>query len=402
MTSSYDYKIWKKVLAKDLNLKNIINQLSISNLRSRGGANFISGLTVINRDDNQQKYIICNADEGEPGTFKDRDIMLYQTQQLLEGIAIAGFIIGATVGYIYVRGEFLEPFAKIEQALKDAYTKGFLGKDLLNSNFDFDLYVVHGAGSYICGEASAMLESIEGKKGFPRVKPPWPATYGLYGSPTAVVNVETLASIPSILEHGGEWYLKLSKSATGGTKTFSVSGHVNKPGNYSVPLGTKFTDLLAMAGGMKNGKKLKAVLPGGLSSQVLPAGLIMHLDLDYDLLTTAGSTLGSGGVIIMDETTCMVSMLTRIAKFYMDESCGQCSPCREGTGWMYRIINRIFHGKGTPKDLDILDNVANNISGKSICGLGDMAAASVKSFIKHFRNEIANKIKFGSKIYDQD
>ncbi len=402
MTSSYDYKIWKKVLAKDLNLKNIINQLSISNLRSRGGANFISGLTVINRDDNQQKYIICNADEGEPGTFKDRDIMLYQTQQLLEGIAIAGFIIGATVGYIYVRGEFLEPFAKIEQALKDAYNKGFLGKDLLNSNFDFDLYVVHGAGSYICGEASAMLESIEGKKGFPRVKPPWPATYGLYGFPTAVVNVETLASIPSILEHGGEWYLKLSKSATGGTKTFSVSGHVNKPGNYSVPLGTKFTDLLAMAGGMKNGKKLKAVLPGGLSSQVLPAGLIMHLDLDYDLLTTAGSTLGSGGVIIMDETTCMVSMLTRIAKFYMDESCGQCSPCREGTGWMYRIINRIFHGKGTPKDLDILDNVANNISGKSICGLGDMAAASVKSFIKHFRNEIANKIKFGSKIYDQD
>lgn len=401
-SKAYEYKIWKKVLSQEISLAKIINELTESKLLTRGGTNFISSLTVIDRNSETQKYIVCNADESEPGTFKDRDIMLYKTHQLLEGIAIAGFIMGASVGYIYIRGEFSEPFAKIEQALKDSYSKGLFGKNLFNSNFSFDLYTFHGAGSYICGEFTALLESIEGKKGFPRVKPPWPATHGLYGCPTAVVNVETLANIPIIVEKGGAWYKKLSKTATGGgCKIFSISGHVVNPGNYEVPFGTTFIDLLTIAGGVKNGKKLKAVLPGGLSSPVLPADLIMPLSLDYETLTAAGSTLGSSGIIVMDETTCMVEILVRIAKFYMDESCGQCSPCREGTGWMYKIVNRIFLGKGTLKDLETLDNIASNISGKNICAFGDMAAFSVKSFIKHFRDEFSSKIKCGSKTYDQ-
>lgn len=391
-----NYKIWKNILAKNLGLTEIINQLTISKLRTRGGFNFITGLTAIDRNSSLQKYIICNAEEGEPGTFKDRDIMTYQTELLLEGIAIAGFIIGATIGYIYIRWEFNEQFTKIEQALKHAYAQGLFGKNLFNSNISFDLHVLHGAGGYICGEASAMLESIEGKKSFPRIKPPLPTTFGLYGLPTAVVNVETLATIPGILVKGGDCYLQLSKTNTGGCKIFSVSGHVQKPGNYEVALGTSFVELLTMAGGIKNGKKLKAVLPGGLSSPVLPADIIMRLELDYNILTTAGSTLGSGGIIIMDDTTCMVEILTRITKFYMDESCGQCSPCREGTGWMYRIVNRILIGNGHLKDLEMLDNVANNISGKNICALGDMAAMSVKSFIQYFRNEFSSKINMVS------
>lgn len=390
------YKIWKKILSKELSLDQIINELTASKLLTRGGADFIASLTVIASHNATQKYIICNADESEPGTFKDRDIILNHAHTLLEGIAIAGFIIGASVGYIYLRGEFIEPFAKIEQALKDTYANKLFGKNLFNSNINFDLHTFHGAGSYICGEFTAMLESLEGKKGFPRIKPPWPATYGLYGCPTAVVNVETLFNIPSILEKSGEWFRQLSISVSGGgKKMFSVSGHVVNPGNYEVSFGTIFIDLLTMAGGVKNGKKLKAVLPGGVSSPVLPADLIMPLALDYKTLADAGSSLGSSGIIVMDETTCMVEVLVRITKFYMDESCGQCSPCREGTGWMYRIVNRIFLGQGTTKDLENLDNIASNISGKNLCSLGDMAALSVKSFIKYFRHE------FSSKIYDQ-
>lgn len=394
------YKIWKRILNKKLNLSSIINDLTISNLQTRGGFNFISSLTAIDRNSSEQKYIVCNAEEGEPGTFKERDIMLHETEALIEGIAIAGYIIGATVGYIYIRGEFKEQFVKIEQALNYAYINKLLGKNLLDSNINFDLYALHGAGGYICGEFTAMLESIEGKKSFPRIKPPLPSTAGLYGCPTAVINTETLASIPIILEHGGDWYLKLGKVSTGGCKIFSVSGHITNPGNYEVPMGTNFIDLLTMAGGVKNGKQLKAVLPGGLSSPVLPANIIMKLSLDYASLAAAGSTLGSGGIIIMDETTCMVEILTRITKFYMDESCGQCSPCREGTGWMYRVVNRILANNGSLQDLEILDNIANNISGKNICALGDMAALSVTSFIKYFRDEFINKIIAGSKVYD--
>jgi NADH-quinone oxidoreductase subunit F len=386
------YQIWQSILDNKLNLQQIVETLNKSNLQTRGGFNLLSTLTSIDRSILGQKYIVCNAEEGEPGTFKDRDIMLYHAKELIEGLAISSFIIGATVGYIYIKWEFKEQLDKLTQEIKEAYAKNILGKNIRNSNVSFDLYVLHGAGGYISGEFTAILESIEGKKSFPRIKPPLPSTFGLYGCPTAVVNVETLASIPAILRYGHQWYLNLGKSSTGGCKVFSVSGHVTKPGNYVVPIGTRFADLLKMAGGIKNNKSLKAVLPGGISSPILPKDIIMNLELDYANLTASGSTLGSGAIIVMDETTCMVEMLDRITKFYMEESCGQCSPCREGTGWMHRIVNRIFFNKGTIKDLETLDNVTNHVFAKNICALGDMAAASVKSFIKYFKQEFTNKI----------
>lgn len=402
MNNHYAYKIWKKILSKKLSLENIMHELTISKLVTRGGANFIDGLTAIDRNVNQPKYIVCNAEEGEPGTFKDRDLLLNNPEQLLEGMAIAGFIIGAQFGYIYIKHEFVEAFNLIQQAIKNAYNDGIFGQNLLNSDLNFDINPLYGAGGYIAGEASAMLESIEGKKAFPRIKPPWPQTVGLYGSPTIVVNVETLVNITKIIEQGGDWYFKLSKTKlAGGNKIFSISGHVTNPGNYEVPLGMRFIELLKMAGGVKSGKKLKAVLPGGLSSPVLPAEIINNLNLDYESLTKAGSTLGSGGIIIMDETTCMVEVLSRISRFFMMESCGQCVPCREGTSWLYKIVDRILKGHGLLRDLKVLDNVAEGIYGKNLCPLGDSAALSVKSFIKYFREEFINKLKIGSKIYDQ-
>ncbi|WP_223670168.1 NADH-quinone oxidoreductase subunit NuoF [Kangiella shandongensis] len=393
--SAGGYAMWRKILAEKTPPDDIIEQLKLSALRGRGGAGFPTGLkwSFMPKHDPGQKYVVCNSDEGEPGTFKDRDILRYNPHQLIEGMAIGGYVMGATVGYNYMRGEFYEPIERFEQALQEAYEAGLLGKDILQSGVDFDLHSHIGAGAYICGEETALLESLEGKKGQPRFKPPFPANYGLFGRPTNVNNTESYASVPLILEKGGQWFLDLGKENNGGTKIFSVSGHVNKPGNYEIGLGTPFKDLLEMAGGMKDGKKLKAVIPGGSSAPVLPADVMMDLTMDYDALGKAGSMLGSGAVIIMDEDTDMVEVLGRIAHFYYEESCGQCTPCREGTGWMSRMIMRISRGEGQLEDLDKLDEIAGNIMGRTICALGDAAAMPVQSFIKHFKDEFVAKIK---------
>lgn len=391
------YAVWKKILKEKMSAETIIEEMKTSSLRGRGGAGFPTGLKwSFMPKGSMQKYIVCNSDEGEPGTCKDRDILRYNPHALIEGMAIAGYAIGATIGYNYIRGEFWEPYECFEAALKEAYEAGLIGKDIQGANVDFDLYSHLGAGAYICGEETALLESIEGKKGQPRYKPPFPANYGLYGKPTTINNTETLASVPYILQNGGKWFLNLGKPNNGGEKLFSVSGHVNKPGNFEVPMGLPFADLLEMAGGVRNGNRLKAVIPGGSSSPVIPGLQMMDLTMDYDSISGAGSMLGSGAVIVMDETTCMVKVLARLSHFYFEESCGQCTPCREGTGWMARIIHRIEHGKGATKDLDLLDDMAGKIAGRTICALGDAAAMPVQSFIKHFRDEFEHHIKHGT------
>jgi len=389
------YEVWKKILKEQTPPEAILAELKTSALRGRGGAGFPTGLkwSFISRNTPGQKYILCNSDEGEPGTCKDREIMTYNPHQLIEGMAIASYVMGTTVGYNYIRGEYDEPFARCEAALKEARAAGLLGKNILGSGIDFELYNHRGAGAYICGEETALMESLEGKKGLPRFKPPFPANYGLYGRPTTINNTETLASVPVILAKGGQWFLDLGKPNNGGCKIFSVTGHVNKPGNYEVPLGTPFKDLLELAGGMKDGRKLKGVIPGGSSMPVLPANIMMDVTMDYDALVKAGSMLGSGAVIVMDETTCMVKVLARIAHFYKEESCGQCTPCREGTGWMSRVLHRIEHGEGRIEDLGLLDSIAGKIMGRTICALGDAAAMPVQSFIKHFRDEFVYHIE---------
>ncbi len=389
------YQVWKRILEEKTPPERIIEELKTSVLRGRGGAGFPTGLkwSFMPRNAPGQKYIVCNSDEGEPGTCKDRDILRFNPHQLIEGMAIAGYTIGATVGYNYIRGEFWEPYERFEAALEEAYGAGLLGRNILDSGVDFDLYTHLGAGAYICGEETALLESIEGKKGQPRFKPPFPANYGLFGRPTTINNTETLASVPVILEKGGQWFLDLGKPNNGGVKLFCVSGHVNRPGNFEVPLGTPFAKLLEMAGGVRNGHRLKAVIPGGSSTPVVPGEVMMELDMDYDSLSKAGSMLGAGSVIVMDETTCMVKALARISHFYYEESCGQCTPCREGTGWLARMVHRIEHGQGTPEDLDKLVAVANRIEGRTICGLGDASAWPVQSFVRHFREEFEYHIE---------
>ncbi|MBD3670947.1 MAG: NADH-quinone oxidoreductase subunit NuoF [Gammaproteobacteria bacterium] len=383
------YEVWKKILTEKTPPEEIIEQLKLSALRGRGGAGFPTGLkwSFMPRNAPGQKYVVCNSDEGEPGTFKDRDILRFNPHQLIEGMAIAAYTLGATAGYNYIRGEFWEPYERFESALEEAYQAGLLGKNLMDSGIDVDLYTHLGAGAYICGEETALLESLEGKKGQPRFKPPFPASYGLYGRPTTINNTESFASVPMILKNGGQWFLDIGKPNNGGPKLFSVSGHVNKPGNYEVPMGTPFAELLEMAGGMRNGHKLKAVIPGGSSTPVLPGDVMMDLTMDYDSIAKAGSMLGAGSVIIMDETTCMVKSLARISHFYYEESCGQCTPCREGTGWLSRVVNRIENGQGRQEDLDLLDDVAARVMGKTICALGDAAAMPVRGFLQHFRDE---------------
>jgi len=392
------YQVWNRILSEKTPAETIIEELKTSALRGRGGAGFPTGLkwSFMPRNAPGQKYIICNSDEGEPGTCKDRDILRYNPHALIEGMAIAGYVIGATVGYNYIRGEFWEPYERFESALKEVYQVGLLGKDIQGSGVEFNLYSHLGAGAYICGEETALLESLEGKKGQPRYKPPFPANYGLYGKPTTINNTETLASVPMILKKGGQWFLELGKPNNGGEKLVCVSGHVNKPGNFEVPMGISFADLLEMAGGVRNGNRLKAVIPGGSSSPVIPGLQMMDLTMDYDSIAQAGSMLGSGAVIVMDETTCMVRALARISHFYYEESCGQCTPCREGTGWMARVIHRIEHGEGRMEDLGLLDDMASRIEGRTICALGDAAAMPVRSFIKNFKNEFEYHIKNGS------
>jgi NADH-quinone oxidoreductase subunit F len=373
----------------------IIAELKTSALRGRGGAGFPTGLkwSFMPRAFQGDKYIVCNSDEGEPGTFKDRDILRYNPHQLIEGMAIAGYVLGAKVGYNYIHGEIWDCYEIFEMALKEAREAGYLGDKLFGTDISFQLHAHHGYGAYICGEETALLESIEGKKGQPRFKPPFPASFGLYGKPTTINNTETLASVPWIVQHGGQAFLELGKPNNGGPKLFSVSGHVNKPGNYEVPLGMPFSELLEMAGGVRNGHKLKAVIPGGSSAPVLPADVMMDCTMDFDSIAKAGSMLGSGAVIVMDETVCMVRALERLSYFYFEESCGQCTPCREGTGWMYRIIHRIEHGEGRPEDLELLNSVAGKIGGHTICALGDAAAMPVQSFLKHFGDEFAYHVE---------
>jgi len=391
------YDVLEKILKEKTRPENIIEELKDSALRGRGGAGFPTGLkwSFMPRRLPGAKYIVCNSDEGEPGTCKDRDILRYNPHQLIEGMIIAAYTIGAQTGYNYIRGEFTEPLERFDNALQEARDAGYLGKDILGTGFNFELYSHPGAGAYICGEETALLESIEGKKGQPRYKPPFPAGYGLYGRPTTINNTETLASVPVILQKGGEWFHELGTPNNGGSKIFSVSGHVNKPGNYEVPLGTPFADLLELAGGLRNGNKLKAVIPGGSSTPVIPGAAMMDVMMSYDGISKAGSMLGAGSVIVMDDTTCMVKALERIAEFYYEESCGQCTPCREGTGWLYRVVKRIEHGEGRQEDLDRLVDVARNINGNTICALGDAAAAPVMSFIKHFREEFQYHIDHG-------
>ena len=389
------YEVWKKILAEKTPADEIINQLKTSALRGRGGAGFPTGLkwSFMPKGSDGQRYILCNSDEGEPGTCKDRDILRYNPHQLIEGMAIAGYVIGATKGYNYIRGEFWEPYERFQGAIEEARSAGLIGDNILDSGIAFDVDAHLGAGAYVCGEETALIESIEGKKGQPRFKPPFPASYGLYGRPTTINNTETLASVPLILKNGGQWFLELGKPNNGGEKIFSVSGHVNRPGNYEVPMGTPFSDLLEMAGGVLNGNKLKAVIPGGSSTPVLPAEAAMAMTMDYDSIVEAGSMLGAGSVIVIDETACMVKTLARLAHFYYEESCGQCTPCREGTGWLARIVHRIEHGEGRPEDIDQLDRVADQIMGNTICALGDAAAMPVQSFVKHFRDEFLYHIE---------
>ena len=393
------YVQWEKILRERPDPLALIDELKLSNLRGRGGAGFPTGLkwSFMPRQAPGQSYIVCNSDEGEPGTCKDRDILRYNPHQLIEGMAIAGYCIGATVGYNYIRGEFYEPIERFEGALKEAYAAGLIGRDIQGSGVDFDLYTHCGAGAYICGEETALLESIEGKKGQPRYKPPFPAQVGLYGRPTTINNTESLASVPVILEKGGQWFLSQGRPNNGGPKLFSITGHVNAPCNVEVPLGTPFRELLEMAGGVKDGKGLKAVIPGGSSVPVVPGEVMMATDMDYDSIAKAGSMLGSGAVIVIAEGTSMVKVLHNLSHFYMNESCGQCTPCREGTGWLARVLGRILAGEGRPQDLDLLDSVAGRIGGRTICALGDAAAMPVQSFLKHYRHEFEELITKGAK-----
>ena len=394
------YQALEKVLRERLDPAAIIDVIKTANLRGRGGAGFPPGIkwSFMPRSAPGQKYVVCNSDEGEPGTCKDRDILRYNPHALIEGMVIGGYTMGASVGYNYIRGEFWEPYQRMEDAVREACDAGLLGKNLFNSGFDFDLYNHLGAGAYICGEETALLESLEGKKGEPRFKPPFPAAFGLYGKPTTINNTESFASVPSILRANGawmkgEWFRDLGVENSGGVKIFSVTGHVEKPGNYEIKMGTPFAKLLEMAGGVWQGRTLKAVIPGGSSVPVLPAKAIMAANMDYDSLQQCGSAVGAGSVIVMDERTDMVAVLERLARFYFEESCGQCTPCREGTGWLYRILRRINTGRGTRPDLDTLLEVANRIEGRTICALGDAAAWPVQSFLKHFKHEFEAKIK---------
>lgn len=390
------YQALHKVLEEKIKPEELIDQVKRAALRGRGGAGFATGVkwSFMPRNAPGPKYLVCNSDESEPGTCKDRDILRYNPHALIEGMVIAGYAMGAGVGYNYLRGEFMrEPFQRMEQAVAEAHGAGYLGEDILGSGFGFQLHNLYGAGAYICGEESGLLESLEGKKGMPRFKPPFPAQFGLYGRPTTVNNTETFASVPSIIRNGPEWFLALGKPNNGGVKCFSVSGHVVKPGNFEVPLGTPFRELLALAGGVREGRELKAVIPGGSSMPMVPGERMLELDMDYDSLMKAGSGLGSGGVVVMDETTDMIKVILRIARFYYAESCGQCTPCREGCGWMYRVIKRIYEGKGRAEDLELLESAAGQIAGHTICAFGEAAAWPVQSVLKHWRHEFVHYIE---------
>ncbi len=398
------YQSWRKILAGKMTPDEVIDEVKASGLRGRGGAGFPTGLkwSFMPRSAPVQKYLVCNSDESEPGTCHDREILRYNPHALVEGMAIAAYSMGATVAYNYIRGEFIdEPIPRFENAVKEAYAAGLLGKNIQGSGIDFDLETFIGAGAYICGEETALLDSLEGKQGKPRFKPPFPANFGLYGKPTTINNTQSLASVPTILRNGAAWFAGLGPEGSGGTALFSVSGHVEKPGNYELPMGIPFKDLLEISGGMLGGRKLKAIIPGGSSCKVITAATAMESTMDYNSLQGAGSSFGTGAVIVMDETTCMVKVLRRISRFYMAESCGQCTPCREGTGWLYRMLSRIVAGEGKDEDLGKLMDVANKIEGHTICALGDAAAWPVQSFLTQFHHEFEYMVRnHGRSIVD--
>lgn len=396
------YQQWRKILNEKIPREKVIDEVKKSSLRGRGGAGFPTGIkwTFIPPGMTGQRYLLCNSDEGEPGTCKDRDILRFNPHQLVEGMLIACYALGATVGYNYIRGEFWEPFERCEAAMNEARAVGLIGKNILGSGIDVELHNHLGAGAYICGDETALMESLEGKKGFPRFKPPFPANFGLYGRPTTINNAETLASIPVIMEKGADWFLNLGKPNNGGVKIFSVTGHVNKPGNYELPLGIPFTELLEIAGGVRNGRKLKAVIPGGTSMKVLPADIMMGLNMDYDTVMKAGSLLGTAAVIVMDDSTCMVKALLNSANFYMHESCGQCTPCREGSGWVKRMVQSIEEGRAQPGDLEKLFDVAKGIEGRTICALGESVSWPVQGFLKHFYDEFDYHVKHKKCLVD--
>ncbi|HWM30004.1 MAG TPA: NADH-quinone oxidoreductase subunit NuoF [Woeseiaceae bacterium] len=399
------YKAWRKILAGEMTREAVIEEVKASGLRGRGGAGFPTGLkwSFMPRTAPGQKYLVCNSDESEPGTCHDREILRYNPHSLIEGMAIASYAMGATVAYNYIRGEFIdEPVPRFEAALQEAYDAGMLGKNIQGSGIDFDLYMFVGAGAYICGEETALIESLEGKVGMPRFKPPFPANFGLYGRPTTINNTQSLASVPTIIRKGAAWFAALGPEGSGGTAQFSVSGHVEKPGNFELPMGIPFKDLLELCGGVRGGRKLKAVIPGGSSVPVLPADKIMNCTMDYNSLKAAGSSFGTGAVVVMDETTCMVRVLRRISRFYMAESCGQCTPCREGTGWLYRMLDRIVQGRGQEEDLAKLVQVADKIEGHTICALGDAAAWPVQSFLRHFHHEFEFMVRHNGRSVVDD
>ncbi len=387
------YVTAKKVLTS-LQPDEVTNQVLAANLRGLGGAGFPTGKKwqFLPKDGKKPVYLVVNADEGEPGTCKDRLILERDPHQMIEGMILAAFAIRSRKAYIYIRGEYVLSFRRTQAAVDEAYAKGYLGKNIFGSGVDLDIVVHRGAGAYICGEETALLNSLEGGRGYPRLKPPFPAIVGLFGCPTIVNNVETLACVPHILKNGPEWFAKLGSAGNGGTHLFSLSGHVNKPGVYELPMGTPLREIIELhGGGVKGGRKLKAVIPGGISAKILTADEI-DVNMDYDSLRNAGTMLGSAGVMVMDDSVCMVKMLFYATKFFSHESCGQCSPCREGTGWAHKIVTRIYEGRGNLKDLDTLLTIARNMEGRTICVFADAAAWPIQSYITKFRKEFEDYI----------
>ena len=387
------YQALEKAL-KQMTPETIIDEMKKSSLRGRGGAGFPTGMKwgFVPKDSSKPKYVLCNADESEPGTSKDRPLMEMDPHQMIEGMIIAGRAIGSHQGYVYVRGEYRYVLDIVETAIAEAYSKGFLGKNILGTGFDFDLVAHTGAGAYECGEESALMESLEGKRGYPRIKPPFPAVVGLYGCPTIINNVETLSTVPAIIRKGGEWYAGLGVPKNGGTRLYSISGHVNRPGIYELPLGFPMRKLIEdVAGGIPGGKKLKAVIPGGSSCPLLTADEI-DVALDYDSVAKIGSMLGSGGTVVMDEDTCMVDVARRIMHFYAHESCGWCIPCREGTAWLRKMLDRFHEGAGRPEDIPLIGELSQNMLGRTFCPLGDAAALPTISIVKKWRNEFEDHL----------
>jgi len=388
------YQCWVKTL-RECKPAEVIDAVKKSGLRGRGGAGFPTGMKwgFVPKNTGNPVYLCVNADESEPGTFKDRLIIEKDPHQLLEGTAISAYALECHQAFIYIRGEFVYGAEILNKAIREAYARGYFGKNILGSGFDLDLMVHRGAGAYICGEETALLESLEGKRGHPRLKPPFPAVVGLYGAPTVINNVETLANVPHIINHGPEWYASIGVERNSGTRLFGVSGHVKKRGVYELPMGTPLRELIYdHCGGMRNGRKLKAVVPGGSSVPVLTADQV-DVRLDFDSIAQAGSMLGSAGVIVMDESTCMVKAARRIARFYAEESCGQCTQCREGTEWLYQILTRLENGRGRSGELELLLDICVNMKGRTICPLSDAAAMPIESYIQKFYDEFASHIQ---------